>query len=98
MDEEAAEQLLPSLTLQILVENAMKHNVLEKDNPLHIRIDSHTKPLLTVKNNFKPKMAPESTHTGLSNLKSRYALLGNRIIEVYKNEKEFVVKVPLLEN
>jgi hypothetical protein len=42
-------------------------------------------------------MALESTHTGLSNLKSRYALLGNRTIEVHKNEKEFVVEVPLLE-
>lgn len=98
VDEQAAEQLLPPLTLQILVENAMKHNVLERDNPLHIRIDSHTKSFLTVKNNCNPKMALESTHTGLSNLKSRYALLGNRTIEVYKNEKEFVVEVPLLEN
>lgn len=98
VDEQAAEQFLPPLTLQILVENAIKHNVLEKDNPLHITIDSRTKPVLTVKNNFNPKMALESTHTGLSNLKSRYALLGTRTIEVYKNEKEFVVKVPLLEN
>ena len=98
VDEQAAEQFLPPLTLQILVENAIKHNVLEKDNPLHITIDSRTKPVLTIKNNFNPKMALESTHTGLSNLKSRYALLGTRTIEVYKNEKEFVVKVPLLEN
>jgi hypothetical protein len=98
VDEQAATLFLPPLTLQVLVENAIKHNVLEKDNPLQISIYSQIKPVLTVKNNFNPKMALESPHTGLSNLKSRYALLGNRSIEVYKNEKEFVVEVPLLEN
>ncbi len=95
MDEKINHYYLPPLTLQILIENVVKHNIVNQENPLIIII-SIEDTLLTVKNNLNPKMAVESTNTGLSNIKNRYKLLGNYDIEVIKSDSEFVVKVPLI--
>jgi hypothetical protein len=86
--------LLPPLTLQLLVENAVKHNVVSSRMPLTIFIEVHKDELL-VKNHLQPKVEPvQSEYTGLFNLSERYRLLG--IGEVYagKEHDSFVVRLP----
>ncbi len=95
VDEALYTYYIPPLTLQILVENAIKHNVVNRENPLAIEISTENE-FLVVKNNMNLKSAVDSTKTGLSNIKNRYKLLGNNNIEIVKTDTEFMVKVPLL--
>ncbi len=90
-------QKLSPLTLQILVENAIKHNVMNEENPLHIAIATPDKNTLIVKNNLNPKQSFDSTNTGLSNIKARYELLNKDGLKIEKNDTEFIVTVPLLD-
>ncbi len=97
LSEEAMDLKLPPLTLQILVENAIKHNVTNEENTLTITIRCIDKNTLEVKNNLNPKSDLNSTHTGLSNIRSRYALLKKGEIKVIQTPDEFIVLVPLIE-
>lgn len=83
------------LTLQLLVENAIKHNVTSKDRPLKIEIITEDD-YLYVKNVLQLKEASYSTHTGLKNLIKRYHMLTEKEIEILEEENLFIVKVPLL--
>jgi LytS/YehU family sensor histidine kinase len=89
---------LPPLTLQILIENAIKHNVANEKHVLNITICKREEFKLEVKNNLNPKLDLNSTHTGLSNIRSRYALLKKGEIEVIRTPDEFIVLVPLIED
>jgi len=88
---------MPVLTLQNLVENAVKHNVINSEYPLYISIkaaDGHLK----VTNNYQPKQQPEMGHRmGLKNIRERYQLLGAPAVLIKQGEKEFSVSVPLLD-
>jgi sensor histidine kinase YesM len=82
--------------LQVLVENAIKHNEFSKTDPLQIRIQMNGS-YIKVMNNVKPKAhLGDSTKVGLRNLSNRYKLIANKdiIIEHYKNY--FIVKLPLI--
>lgn len=91
------ETYLPSLSLQLLAENALKHNVVSGLKPLYIRV-SFTENLshLVFTNNVNPKKNVHSLGTGLKNLSKRYNLLSGQDIEVEKTEKYFTVKLPML--
>lgn len=95
IEKESSEKSIAPLTLQLLVENAIKHNIASKDNPLHIEISSDNEYLM-VKNNLKLKESSYSTKTGLSNLVKRYELLESLDILVEQTDDYFLVKVPLL--
>lgn len=87
---------LPALSLQLLVENAIKHNVVGQDQPLHIRIFQEGNQL-TVENNKQLKSSlPKSTRVGLQNLIERYKLLGSDGITIRDEAKRFAVSLPLL--
>lgn len=87
---------IPPLTLQILLENALKHNVVSADYPLNIVLEE-TGNRLVVRNNFQPKSSQEpSTGLGLQNIADRYRHLGETPPEVTQTGAEFVVKLPLL--
>jgi len=86
---------LPPLTLQVLLENAIKHNVVSSTKPLHIEMYDDQE-FLSVKNNYQPRKSTYSTHTGLKNIKMRYSILCDRKVEVSLQEDWFSVKVPLL--
>lgn len=91
-------RFLPPLTLQILLENAIKHNLITEKKPLLIEIGIHNQDLW-VKNNLspKPQNPKEKSGKGLENIKKRYYYYGSRNLIVEKSETEFLVIVPLLE-
>jgi sensor histidine kinase YesM len=92
----AEELFMPPISLQILLENAIKHNELSIANPLTINVAVSSN-YITIKNRIIQKTYnPPSTGTGLNNLDNRYKLLTGKNIIVYKNNENFTVKLPLL--
>lgn len=90
---------IPPLTLQLLIENAVKHNVILKEQPLLIEIIAINDGKLMVKNCLQPKVAKlPSTKIGLNNIMSKYKLLNQPEIDIMNTEKEFIVTVPLINN
>jgi len=91
--------VLPSLSLQLLIENAIKHNICSAQRPLHISIFTTDSGNLVVENNFQPKKARAGqSGTGLKNIVERYKLLAGRTVEVIQDDKKFSVTIPLLEH
>jgi len=83
-------------TLQMLVENAIKHNIVSKRKPLTIDI-SVTKNHIVVHNNLQKKTSGvESTNTGLANIITRYELLTNKLVDVTVTPEQFSVSLPLI--
>lgn len=83
-------------SLQLLIENATKHNIVCADEPLHIEIfsqDNH----IVVRNNLQPRITgQQSTHLGLANIRQQYLDITRNTIAVEKTESEFIVKLPLV--
>ncbi len=90
--------VLPPLSLQLLLENAIKHNIASQEDPLFIKILSQGNELW-VSNSFNPKTSftESSTGVGLENIRLRYQLLSDKRIEVNQSENEFIVRLPLLQ-
>jgi LytS/YehU family sensor histidine kinase len=94
--EETNGCILP-LTLQMLLENAVKHNIISKTRPLEVEIYLEDKKWIVARNNLQPKNQPEpGTHFGLQSLAERYRLLGNYSVIVERDDRYFTVKVPLI--
>ncbi|HMG09369.1 MAG TPA: histidine kinase [Mucilaginibacter sp.] len=90
---------IPPLSLQLLIENAIKHNVVSPEQPLNIRIYTDQTPAIVIENGYQPKLSvEESTGKGLQNIKDRYHLLGGKEIGVLKNDNLFKVTLPLLQS
>ncbi len=86
------------LSLQALVENAIKHNEISKANPLKIVIAISDEHELIVENNLQPKKTVEpSSKTGLANLAGRYEFLTGKKVEIVKNGNYFRVSLPLIK-
>ena len=95
VNREMMQKEIPPLTLQLLVENAIKHNIAGKTNPLHIEIQGENN-ILTIQNNIQKKETGYSAHSGLKNLVKRYELLTDRKPAVFDDGAFFRVEVPLL--
>lgn len=90
---------LPPLTLQMLVENAVKHNMILKDSPLKILIMTTNSGRLVVSNNLQRKdRMVSSNKVGLTNIVNKYRLMKQEEITVRDDGKEFAVVVPLIQN
>ena len=88
-------KILP-LSLQLLLENTIKHNVVSEDNPLKVIIREENG-YLVVSNNFNPKTTMENgTKIGLRNIIDRYHLITLKKVVVEKTAENFIVKLPLL--
>jgi tetratricopeptide (TPR) repeat protein len=86
------------LTLQLLVENAVKHNRMSLAEPLIVNVAMEEGSFLVVKNKLQLRTTEyASTGVGLQNIMNRYALLTNRQVWVGEIDDQFVVKIPLLE-
>lgn len=84
------------LSLQLLLENAVKHNMITSGKPLQIKIYEQDGYLI-IENNNRPKASLEkSTKVGLANIKQRYSLITKKQVEVISDFKKFQVKLPLL--
>jgi two-component system LytT family sensor kinase len=86
---------LPPLTLQLLVENAVKHNVISKEKPLTIRLFTKNDQLHIVNNIQKKQREVLSEKTGLANIISKYRLLKQAEVLIEETAAEFVVILPL---
>lgn len=88
---------IPPLTLQLLVENAVKHNTINPEKPLFIYISSIDNTELRVMNTKnESEQASASFRIGLENIRKRYQFFTNRKIEV-KDEEKFIVSLPVIK-
>jgi len=95
IENKLLELKIPSLALQLLVENTLKHNEISKRNPLTVYIYNKGNTLF-VKNKIQKRRGDiDSTKTGLANLNERFKLLLGRSIEVVDNQDQFTIKLPL---
>ena len=84
------------LSLQLLLENAVKHNMVTSSKPLHIKI-YETEGNLVVENNLQPKqIVKKSSGVGLENIKQRYKLLSNKTVSINQQANSFAVAIPML--
>lgn len=96
LSEKTMKTLIPPFTLQLLVENCIKHNVVSLQKPLHIRIYEDAGQIV-VENQLQPKVGEvNSLGVGLKNIDLRYSHLLEKHIDIIKNEKVFQVKLPLI--
>lgn len=87
-----------TLSLQMVIENAIKHNVISRERPLTISIRADAEQV-EVRNNLQKKnAAADSNGIGLSNIITRYALLTEREVRITEDEYAFTVQLPLLED
>jgi len=92
----SGERLIAPMTIQMLIENAIKHNVISKKKPLTIRIYDEEN-YLVVENNLQKKETKEySSNVGLKNIQSRYGFLSGNKIEIFDDNQIFKVKIPLI--
>lgn len=95
--ESTMQLAIPPITLQLLIENAIKHNKHSKNNPLHITISDETNGFLCIENNIqKINFNQDSFGLGLENISQRYVILSNRKPVFEEDENTFRVKIPLL--
>jgi sensor histidine kinase YesM len=96
-DLAAEDYLIPPISMQTLVENAIKHNEFTDSNPLTISV-SVSSNYVVIRNVIKPKQyASPTSRIGLSNLDNRYKLITSRNIIIENNFKFFTVKLPILK-
>lgn len=90
---------IPPLTVQMLIENVLKHNITSKSKPLHINIFTESENNLVVTNELQKKHIDSGSisGTGLENIKSRYRFFTNQEVIVKENTETFEVRVPLME-
>ncbi len=97
INDAAQSQYILPLTLQLLVENALKHNKTQKNNPLHIRIYTNQQNELVVENTLLPiDTRNESSGIGLENIVHRYRLLSDKQPVITQEATRFSVQVPLI--
>ncbi len=91
------EYLIPTLSLQMLVENALKHNYFSKEKPLEINVFSIGQKSMVIQNNLHVrKQKEESTKLGLKNIKKRYSFYTNQNVIVEAENGYFKVNIPLI--
>ena len=95
--ERLKKRIVP-LSLQILMENAIKHNIVSSDKPLKIEVTALNGKLVVSNNLQRKNQVNESTGIGLDNIRNRYKLLGNEQVEVTESGSNFTVSIPLIEN
>lgn len=88
--------MLPPVAMQLLLENAIKHNVVSEARPLTVMVDIQPD-VVSIKNNIQEKLSKDSTGIGLNNLVARYEFLTDRKVVINNDTKTFEVRLPLLK-
>lgn len=88
---------VPPLSLQMLLENAIKHNVVSREKPLKIEISTSKDEYIIIKNNLQKKFCDESSNKiGLQNITNRYKFLSEKKVEIIVSSINFIVALPIL--
>lgn len=89
---------VPPLSLQMLIENAIKHNTISKEEPLAIDLKLKEGNYIAVENNLQKKnrLKDKSSEIGLNNIKARYEFLTDHEVRVTNNGKSFKVELPVI--
>jgi LytS/YehU family sensor histidine kinase len=96
LSDKTRRSFIPPLTLQILVENCVKHNVLTQAKPLHVTISEEDN-YIVIRNNLQIKNALESSNKlGLFNITQRYNHVNEYKVVVEKTPQYFTIKLPVL--
>lgn len=91
------EFFLPPLTLQVVLENTTKHNIVNSDKPLHIEV-SVEGAVLVVRNNIQPKLSRgRSTGLGLKNLVKRYNMVNKEEPDFSVDSSHYIARLPLIK-
>ena len=87
---------LPPLSLQLLIENAVKHNAVSYETPLKIQVTAAENHSLIISNNLNPKKQAEpSTGIGLDNIINRFTIISGQKVKVHTEGNTFIVEIPL---
>jgi len=98
IEKQDLEKYVAPLTVQMLVENAVKHNIVSLSSPLTIDIYVEKGTSLIVRNNLQRKTdGVKSLKTGLENIRQRYKYLSNKEVDVIETREHFMVALPLIE-
>lgn len=97
IEEEMKEYLLPPMTLQLLIENAVKHNIVDPDKPLTVQLFTKNERLIVTNNLQKKNKAVVSNKVGLNNIIAKYKLLNQRGVEIKEAPDAFTVVLPLIK-
>ena len=96
IEKEKNQFLIPPMSLQLLIENAIKHNEISSDHMLEITIKTEDD-ILKIGNNLQLRTNHEpSSKTGIQNIIDRYSYFTKREIEIIQDENSFLVKIPIL--
>ena len=95
VDEHWTDKYIAPLTLQLLIENAIKHNFATDDQVLNITIFEEDE-YWVIRNSISPKLIHEKSGIGLDNLKKRYSKFSNLEVIIEKTNEFFTIKIPIL--
>jgi sensor histidine kinase YesM len=98
IEKSKQELFIPTLSIQMLVENALKHNYYSKEHPINIYIYVKDNYLIIENSLRKRKDSEESTQLGLSNIKKRYSYYTTEPVIIEENSELFKVQIPLIDS
>ncbi len=88
---------VPPLSIQLLIENCIKHNSVSHETPLYIHLMASSRETLLINNNLNPKKQSDpSTGIGIENIVNRFKILSNKEVFIKKDDKTFSVEIPLI--
>lgn len=96
VDQQLLQSRIPPLTIQLLVENATKHNTISTDTPVKLEIQNDRNHIVITNNKTKTPKVIKSFKIGLSNIDKRYEILAGKNIKVMDLEQSFKVLLPIL--
>lgn len=98
IDEKYREYHILPMALQMLIENAVKHNVISNKYPLSITIETTPDHSIRIQNSIRLKNNGETSGIGLSNLNERYHMIFNKEIRISQDDTLFTVEIPLIND
>jgi LytS/YehU family sensor histidine kinase len=97
LNSEILNHYLPPLSLQLVLENAIKHNIISKEKELKIELSNDLESII-ITNNLQAKTSKyKSTSLGQKNLVKRYSLISNLKPEFYIKSTKYIAKLPILK-